>query len=71
MIENAFIRAVDASGKEITKYSLSGDSSMNGKCNGFAEAYRHNGDWKFRVVGEPHNTDNFIDILRQQYAYSN
>ncbi|ASE62507.1 TerD family protein [Chryseobacterium indologenes] len=72
LIENAFIRAVDAKGKEITRYSLSGDSSMNGMCAMvFAEAYRHNGDWKFRAVGEPHHTDNFIDILRQQYAYSN
>ncbi|MBB6372454.1 TerD family protein [Chryseobacterium shigense] len=71
MIENAFIRAVDAKGKEITKYSLSGDASMNGKCAMvFAEAYRHNGDWKFRAIGEPHHTDNFIEILKQ-YAYSN
>lgn len=70
MIDNAFIRAVDARGKEITKYSLSGDSSMNGMCSmTFAEAYRHNGDWKFRAIGEPHHTDNFIDILKN-YAYS-
>lgn len=70
MIDNAFIRAVDAKGKEITKYSLSGDSSMNGMCSmTFAEAYRHNGDWKFRAIGEPHSTDNFIDILKN-YAYN-
>ncbi|KFF13307.1 tellurium resistance protein TerX [Chryseobacterium soli] len=70
MIDNAFIRAVDAKGKEITKYSLSGDSSMNGMCSMvFAEAYRHNNDWKFRAVGEPHSTDNFIDLLKQ-YTYT-
>lgn len=70
MIDNAFIRAVDAKGKEITKYSLSGDSSMNGMCSmTFAEAYRHNGDWKFRAIGEPHHTDNFIDILKN-YVYN-
>lgn len=64
MIDNAFIRAVDARGKEITKYSLSGDSSMNGMCSMvFAEAYRHHGDWKFRAIGDPHTTDNFIDVL--------
>ncbi|WP_294318310.1 TerD family protein [uncultured Chryseobacterium sp.] len=64
MIENAFIRAVDARGKEITKFSLSGDESMNGMCSMvFAEAYRHNGDWKFRAIGEPHRTDNFIEVL--------
>jgi tellurium resistance protein TerD len=70
MIDNAFIRAVDAKGKEITKYSLSGDSSMNGMCSmTFAEAYRKNGDWKFRAIGEPHHTDNFIDILKN-YVYT-
>ncbi|MCS3531457.1 TerD family protein [Chryseobacterium sp. JUb7] len=69
MIENAFIRAVDARGKEITKFSLSGDASMNGMCSMvFAEAYRHDGDWKFRALGEPHRTDNFIDVL-VPYSY--
>lgn len=64
MIENAFIRAVDARGKEITKFSLSGDAGMNGMCSMvFAEAYRYNGDWKFRAIGEPHRTDNFIEVL--------
>ncbi|MDH6250764.1 tellurium resistance protein TerD [Chryseobacterium sp. H1D6B] len=65
MIDNAFIRAVDARGKEITKYSLSGGAGMNGMCSMvFAEAYRHNGDWKFRAIGEPHQTDSFTDILK-------
>jgi len=69
MVDNAFIRAVDARGKEITKYSLSGDASMNGMCSMvFAEAYRHNGDWKFRALGEPGQTDNFVDLLAK-YAY--
>lgn len=70
MVENAFIRAVDSKGKEITKYSLSGDASMNGMCSMvFAEAYRHNGDWKFRALGEANQTDNFVDILAK-YAYN-
>lgn len=69
MIENAFIRAVDATGKEITKYSLSGDSTLNGMCSMiFAEAYRRDGDWKFRAIGEPQPTDSFIEILKK-YAY--
>lgn len=69
MVENAFIRAVDAKGKEMTKFSLSGDASVNGMCSMvFAELYRHNGDWKFRAIGEPHHTDNFIDILKK-YTY--
>lgn len=69
MIENAFIRAVDANGKEITKFSLSGDAGLNGMCSvTFAELYRHNDDWKFRATGEPHRTDNFIDVLAS-YTY--
>lgn len=69
MVENAFIRAVDAKGKEITKYSLSGDDSLYGmRSMIFAEAYRKNGEWKFRAVGEPFQTDNFVDILKT-YTY--
>jgi len=66
MVENAFIRAVDNNGKEITRFSLSGDASFNGMCSiTFAEAYRKEGSWKFRAIGEPHPTDSFTDILTQ------
>lgn len=66
MVENAFIRAVDAKGKEITRYSLSGDASLNGMCTMvFAEAYRKDGNWKFRAIGEPYATDGFMDILKK------
>lgn len=69
MVENAFIRAVDSKGKEITKFSLSGDATMNGMCSVvFAEAYRKDGNWKFRAIGEPYPTDNFVDILKK-YIY--
>jgi stress response protein SCP2 len=69
MIENAFIRAVDAKGREITKYSLSGDASLNGMCSMvFAEAYRKDDGWKFRAIGEAFQTDNFIEILKK-YTY--
>jgi stress response protein SCP2 len=65
MIDNAFIRAVDARGKEITKFSLSGDSTLNGMCTMvFSEVYRYKNLWKFRAIGEPHQTDNFVDILK-------
>jgi len=65
MVENAFIRAVDAKGKEITKFSLSGDSSVNGMCSMiFSEVYRKDGGWKFRAIGEPRTTDNFVEILK-------
>ncbi len=65
-VENAFIRAVDAKGKEIAKFSLSGNESMNGMCSMiFSELYRHNGEWKFRAIGEANQTDSFIDLLKR------
>ena len=65
MIENAFIRAVDARGREMTRFSLSGDASFNNKRTVvFAEVYRREGGWKFRALGNPYDTDAFIDIVR-------
>lgn len=66
MIENAFIRAVDAKGKEIARYTLSGDSTMNGMCSMiFAEVYRKDGGWKFRALGNPDPADSFVEILKR------
>lgn len=65
LVENAFIRAVDARGKEIAKYSLSG-ASYNGMCSmTFAEIYRKDNSWKFRAIGEPDGSDAFLDVLRR------
>jgi tellurium resistance protein TerD len=69
LIENAFIRAVDANGKEITKYSLSGDATLNGMCSMvFAEVFRNNGQWEFKALGEANQTDNFVEILKKYVA---
>ena len=58
MVENAFVRAVDARGREIAKYSLSGNSEYDGKISMLmGEVYRHKGDWKFRALGEPLDAD--------------
>ena len=64
-IENAFIRAVDNKGKEMARYDLSEDASFaNMRSMVFAELYRRGGDWKFRAIGTPYETDSFVDILR-------
>lgn len=66
MVDNAFIRAVDSRGKEITKFSLSGDATYNGMCSMvFSEVYRKDGTWKFRAIGDPYQTDSFVDILKK------
>jgi tellurium resistance protein TerD len=51
-VRNAFIRVVDqVTGREITRYDLTEDASME-TAMVFGELYRHNGDWKFRAVGQ-------------------
>ena len=51
-VSNAFVRIVDAnSGKEITRYDLTEDSSTETAMI-FGELYRHGGEWKFRAVGQ-------------------
>ncbi len=54
MVENAFVRAVDAAGKEIARYRLSSDASYEGKLNMLmGEVYREGGEWKFKALGNP------------------
>lgn len=51
-VKNAFIRIVnDETDKEIARYDLSEDYSTETAMI-FGEIYRHNGDWKFRAVGQ-------------------
>jgi tellurium resistance protein TerD len=64
-VESAYMRAIDAKGKEMARYSLDSDPTYNGKClMVFGEVYRHGDGWKFRALGEGHATDNFVDILK-------
>lgn len=65
-VENAFIRACDKNNKEIAKYTLSNSPELENQHSLiFGETYRHNGGWKFRAIGEPIYTDNFVDILKK------
>lgn len=52
MIENAFIRIVDArNNNEMCKYNLSENyDGMTAMI--FGEIYRHNGEWKFNAIGQ-------------------
>ena len=52
MVSNAFIRIVnDVTGRELSRYDLAEDASTETAMI-FGEIYRHNGDWKFRAVGQ-------------------
>ncbi len=51
-VRNAYIRILNKTdGKEITRYDLSEDYSVE-TAMVFGELYRHNGDWKFRAIGQ-------------------
>lgn len=55
MIQNAFIRLVDArNNNEMCKYNLTENySGMLAMI--FGEVYRHNGEWKFNAIGQGTN----------------
>ena len=66
MIDNAFIRAVDARGVEMAKFNISNEPSFQGMHSiVFAELYRHAGGWKFRAIGEPRQADSFVEKLKE------
>ncbi len=51
-VSNAFIRVVnDESGTEVARYDLTEDYSIETAMI-FGELYRHNGEWKFKAVGQ-------------------
>lgn len=51
-VSNAFIRIVnEITGTEVVRYDLAEDASTE-TAMVFAELYRHNGEWKFRAIGQ-------------------
>lgn len=66
MIQNAFIRLVDArNGNEMCKYNLTENySGMTAMI--FGEVYRHNGEWKFNAIGNG-TTDPGLSELCRRY----
>jgi tellurium resistance protein TerD len=51
-VRNAYIRLLNEDTQaEVVRYDLSEDAGSEAALN-FAEVYRHNGEWKFRAVGQ-------------------
>jgi tellurium resistance protein TerD len=51
-VSNAFVRIVnEATGVEVVRYDLTEDASTETAMI-FAELYRHNGEWKFKAIGQ-------------------
>lgn len=65
-VQNAFIRAVDASGKEMVRFNLSGQGQYEQQRSLlFAELVRENAGWKFNAIGSSSESDNFVEWLKQ------
>ena len=68
-VQNAFIRAVDARGREMVRTDLSASPETQNKCSMvFAELNRNGLGWEFKSLLRPEATDRFVDILRDYYA---
>ncbi|MCI9246281.1 MAG: TerD family protein [Clostridia bacterium] len=63
LVDNAFVRLVDESGKEVLRYDLGEDFSIQTSVV-FAEIYRNGDDWKFRAVGEGYEKE-LVDLCRE------
>lgn len=67
-VSNAFIRIVDQqSNEEVVRYDLSEDYSIETALI-FGELYRHNGEWKFKAVGQ--GFDGGLEPLVRHYGIS-
>lgn len=67
-VANAYIRAVDARGKEMARCDLSASPETQNMCTVvFAELNRTSTGWEFKSVMQPHRTDAFVHVLRDHY----
>lgn len=67
-VQNAFIRVVnDQTNVEIVRFDLNEDYSTETAMI-FGELYRHNGEWKFRAVGQGYNGG--LSAMCHQYGIS-
>ncbi len=66
MIQNAFIRIVDAStNTEMCIYNLT-DNYSGQTAMAFGEVYRNNGEWKFNAIGQG-TTDKSVESFAARY----
>lgn len=65
LIENAFIRLVDArNNNEMMRYNLTENySGMTAMI--FGEIYRYNGEWKFSAIGQGTNDPGLKELIRR------
>ena len=65
MIQNAFIRIVDArNNQELCRYNLS-ENYDNMTAMIFGEVYRNNGEWKFNAIGQATTDPGLVELARR------
>ena len=67
MVDRAYIRVInqDANAEELARFDLSEDGSTEVAMI-FGELYRHNGEWKFKAVGQGFNGG--LGVLAASYG---
>ena len=67
MVDKAYIRVInqDANAEELARFDLSEDGSIEVAMI-FGELYRHNGEWKFKAVGQGFNGG--LGVLAASYG---
>lgn len=62
-VKNCFVHASDkATNKELVRYNV--DGNFDGMTGIFvADVYRHNGEWKFKAIGEGVKVDGINDMI--------
>ena len=68
-VRRAHIRAVDGKGQEICRYNIGSDPANHACAMTFASVVRGAGGWNFNAIGEFHDTDRFIDLLKRYLTY--
>lgn len=68
-VRRAHIRAVDGKGQEICRYDIGSDPANHACAMTFASVVRGTNGWDFNAIGEFHDTDRFIDLLKRYLPY--
>ena len=68
-VRRAHIRAVDGKGQEICRYDIGSDPGNHACAMTFASVERGTNGWNFNAIGEFHDTDRFIDLLKRYLPY--
>ena len=68
-VRRAHIRAVDGKGQEICRYDIGSDPGNYACAMTFASVVRGANGWNFNAIGEFHDTDRFVDLLKRYLPY--